>query len=104
MKGFFHQTQVKQLKNGNLSLRGQSNIKGSRMECHRTGNFILSKSNFKTMINNLFSILLLLTFWAILHTMGLFLQEQGSVFCKGKGSVVTFLGNRNTLMVRHMGL
>lgn len=35
--------------------------------------------------------------------MGLFLQKQDFVFCKGEGLVVTFSGNRNTLMDCHIG-
>lgn len=56
------------------------------------------------MINNLFFNLI------VAHILGDFYLQWGSscknkvLYSKGKGSVVTFLGNRNTLMVRHMGL
>lgn len=47
------------------------------MECHRTGNYILSRSNFKTMINNLFFNLI------IAHILGDF-YLQWSSSCKNK--------------------
>ena len=52
------------------------------------------------MINNLFFNLIVGRF---LSAMGLFLQKQDFVFCKGEGLVVTFSGNRNTLMDCHIG-
>lgn len=47
------------------------------MECHRTGNYILSESNFKTMINNLFFNLI------IAHILGDF-YIQWSSSCRNK--------------------
>ena len=47
------------------------------MECHRTGNYILSKSYFKLMINNLFFNLI------VAHVLGDFYLQWGSS-CKNK--------------------